>query len=209
MLFTKTTRLSPGSRALGRGSTGHHGYSRGGHRFPRTPVCRPSHAIQRHSPQWRQEARDQTADEVPCALRESGVRGRLQAIDDRENLIHPVVRDEVDRNARDACFRIWDLQFERERLVDGNAMEQQPDGLRSGQAHRRERFRRLLRKGWGWTMSPWSAPPRRQPARRRRRAARACRSSCRRLRESSANGRRDRAPALGERPPEWSRHRTS
>ena len=57
MLFTKTTRLSPGSRALGRGSTGRHGYSRGGHRFPRTPVCRPSHAIQRHSPQWRQEAR--------------------------------------------------------------------------------------------------------------------------------------------------------
>ena len=28
---------------------------------------------------------------------ESGVRGRLQAIDDRENFVHPVVRDEVDR----------------------------------------------------------------------------------------------------------------
>lgn len=27
----------------------------------------------------------------------SGVRGRLEAIDDCENLVHPVVRDEVDR----------------------------------------------------------------------------------------------------------------
>ena len=32
-----------------------------------------------------------------ASYRGSGVRGRLQAIDDRENFVHPVVCDEVDR----------------------------------------------------------------------------------------------------------------
>ena len=34
---------------------------------------------------------------MSCALRESGVRGRLEPIDDREHLIRPVFRDQVDR----------------------------------------------------------------------------------------------------------------
>ena len=54
------------------------------------------HLIPRVS-QWRQEARDRRPDAASFALHESAVRGRLEAIDDGENLVHPIVGDEVNR----------------------------------------------------------------------------------------------------------------
>ena len=90
---------SPWSERVGalEDSTDRRGYWPAERPFPQIPVCRPSHSIRRHSAQWRQEARDQRADAVSYGLLGSGVRGRLQAIDDHEDLVHPVVCNEVDR----------------------------------------------------------------------------------------------------------------